>query len=254
MTNLSSIYGRVYLITNKVNGKVYVGQTTRFLKNRLRNHISHAYAHLSGKYKGQDTPLFRAIRKYGKESFIIDVICSCSSKEELDLMEDLYIAILGGMDKRTGYNVRRGGSNGKMSEEVKLFCGSTHLGRKHTSEARQKMSVAMKESIALNPRPPVSEETRKKMSVSQKKRKRIISPETTEKLRNRFLGEKGTSYIHEVDTQELVRLYELGYSCKDISKSVPMTEAGVRTRLRSSGVKMRTPWSKVRPASSDYPP
>jgi group I intron endonuclease len=245
--SLFLVYGVVYLIKNIVNGKVYVGQTVASLRLRLRNHVSHAFAWLTGKYKGQDTPLFRAIRKYGKESFNISVVCSCQSKEELDLMEDFCILLLGGSNKKTGYNLRRGGANGKMSQEVKDFCGSLHKGRKHTAEARQKMSETTKKQLALNPRPPVSDLTREKMRQSSP-RKCLWSEETKQRVSKMFSGAGGSNYYHEVDTQELIRLYELGHSCKSISLLIPqITDGGILRRLRAAGVQMRTPWSKVKP-------
>jgi group I intron endonuclease len=194
-------------------------------------------AYLSGKYKGQDTPLFRAIRRYGKESFKIELLCSCQSKEELDLMEDLYIAAYDSMNKSKGYNLKRGGANGKPSEEVRES-GGLPKGFKHSLESRKKMSEAIKKSLLINPRPPVSEITRKKIGEAQKNRP-SLSEETRQKLRERFSGDKSTSFNQEVKTEDLIKLYLEGKSCPQISKLFPLTEAGVRHRLKKAGIKMR---------------
>jgi hypothetical protein len=38
-------YGIIYKATNKVNGKSYIGQTTKSLKHRINNHISKAFTY-----------------------------------------------------------------------------------------------------------------------------------------------------------------------------------------------------------------
>jgi len=57
-------YGMVYLITNEVNGKHYVGQTTRTVEQRFKEHMESPY------------PIGKAIRKYGAENFTIKNRCS----------------------------------------------------------------------------------------------------------------------------------------------------------------------------------
>ena len=70
------MYGVVYLIWNKVNGRKYVGQTVHSLKRRFKDHACSDY------YIG------KTIRKYGKENFYCGVIKTCESKEELDYWEN----------------------------------------------------------------------------------------------------------------------------------------------------------------------
>lgn len=246
MNRIVKSYGVVYLIRNLVNGKVYVGQTTRSITKRFRNHVSHSISYTSGKYKGKDTPLFRAIHKYGKESFSISCLCSCQSKEELDLMEDLYILTSGGIQKDSGYNIRRGGANGEMSPEVRKSCGYGKIGFKHTEESKRKMSEAIKKYCKDHPRPPMTDATKNKISDGQKNRK-PISVSTRERLKYRFSGEKGTAFKPEADTQLIMYLYSKNYSSLDISKVVPLTSDGVLHRLKKCGVTMRLPWAKVKP-------
>lgn len=86
--SLVPIYGRIYLLTNLVNGKQYVGQTIYSLRTRFRTHFNHA----KHRNKGRSTPICRAMLKYTKSQFKIEQLCVCYNKDELDLMEDLYIA------------------------------------------------------------------------------------------------------------------------------------------------------------------
>ena len=63
--------GKIYKITNHINGKIYVGQTTKSLKERFQKHCwgtteNDSY-HLNMAIK-------KAIKKYGKENFTIELI------------------------------------------------------------------------------------------------------------------------------------------------------------------------------------
>ena len=71
-------YNYVYITTNKINGKFYIGK--------------HSTDNLNDKYLGSGIKLNNAIKKYGKEHFTIELICECSSQEELDQKEFEYIS------------------------------------------------------------------------------------------------------------------------------------------------------------------
>lgn len=66
----------VYKLTNLVNGKIYVGQTTRSLEKRFKEH-SHCKTSLIG----------QAIHEFGEENFSREVLVTCDSKEETDNLE-----------------------------------------------------------------------------------------------------------------------------------------------------------------------
>lgn len=59
------IQGRIYVITNKVNGKKYVGQTTKPIEKRFQQHMNPS---------SKCTLLAKAVQKYGKDSFIIQEV------------------------------------------------------------------------------------------------------------------------------------------------------------------------------------
>jgi predicted GIY-YIG superfamily endonuclease len=88
----------IYLITNTVNGKVYVGQSIN-LQGRL-------WSHLSKLRKGthHNRHLLAAVKKYGIEKFTFEVLCECSV-EELDQKEQRYLDLLKSYDREIGYNV-----------------------------------------------------------------------------------------------------------------------------------------------------
>lgn len=109
----------IYMIKNNVNDKVYVGQTTRKLNKRLREH---SYK------KSGCTKLKRAINKYGIDNFTIENIASCDNELTANALEKFWIECYDSVDN--GYNI------------AKYSGGHFFLGRHHTEEAKKKMSLA----------------------------------------------------------------------------------------------------------------
>ena len=108
------IYGIIYLIRNKINNKVYIGQTTQDGGFDRRYHTK------DGIKDTHNEHLRNSINKYGIENFYINKEFDIAySKEELDKLEDMYIKIYNTTDDRYGYNKQDGGANGKMSNETK---------------------------------------------------------------------------------------------------------------------------------------
>jgi group I intron endonuclease len=98
--------GIVYIATNLINNKQYIGQTVRKLKYRLYEHIHHP---------DNSYPFSKALRKYGIENFKI-VPFSCLEKD-LDWTESFLIKKLNTL-KPNGYNLESGGNNQKHLHEV----------------------------------------------------------------------------------------------------------------------------------------
>ncbi len=137
----------VYKTTNIINGKIYVGQTVR--------NDPH--------YLGSGTRLKYAIEKYGISNFTRETLCECSSRSDLDKMEKLWIRKLQSKNPTIGYNLESGGRrfSGKSGETANKISESLK-GRTFSDEHRENMKKAWKT------RPPVSEETKKKMSESKR--------------------------------------------------------------------------------------
>jgi len=105
-------YGLIYKITNKVNNKLYIGQTTSTLKTRWKMHKT------ASRNNRSNSALHSAMAKYGINQFIIEEICSCFDKEELNLKEIYFIDTLNGLAPN-GYNLKLGGDVGKWSKIAK---------------------------------------------------------------------------------------------------------------------------------------
>lgn len=100
--------GTVYLIRNKENGKVYIGQTIKPIQQRFNEH---RYNHVSKANK----PLHRAILKYGIESFeFIVLITNIKSQADLDKIEIQKIEEYKSLSPN-GYNLKMGGANAPKS-------------------------------------------------------------------------------------------------------------------------------------------
>jgi len=90
------IVGVIYLITNLLNGKKYVGKTTQTLKRRINQH-KHGNIHID-----------KTIRKYGWENFKVEVLEECYTVEQLNEREIFWISALS-CKHPNGYNHTDGG-------------------------------------------------------------------------------------------------------------------------------------------------
>lgn len=123
------MYGIIYKSTNKINGKIYIGQTSRTLKERAYEH--NRLAKIDGDYN----PLIsRAIRKYGQDNFEWSVIDEADNLEELNQKEKDWIihyrSFVGFVDSN-GYNLTLGGDGRlgmKLSEESKRRMSERQIG------------------------------------------------------------------------------------------------------------------------------
>lgn len=97
----------IYKIVNIQNGKIYIGQTNRPLKVRFDDHCQRALTN------GLNTCFSRAIRKYGKENFIIEPIEeNIKTKEDANKREIYFISKYDSTNKNIGYNSSPGGEGG----------------------------------------------------------------------------------------------------------------------------------------------
>jgi group I intron endonuclease len=131
--------GFIYKIENKIDGKIYIGQTIRDIETRFKEHLK----------KGSNCRyLNRALEKYGKKNFKCEIIC-VSKDCDLDDEEIKYIKEYDSLVPN-GYNLREGGNNSKHSDETKKKISETlknrtdivysrhQLGKHHSEETKKK--------------------------------------------------------------------------------------------------------------------
>ncbi len=86
----------IYKITNIQNNKIYIGQTIRSVEQRFHRHINDALNNIL------DTHFARAIRKYGKDSFVVEIIDTAQTQDELNQKERYWIQYYNSVQE--GYN------------------------------------------------------------------------------------------------------------------------------------------------------
>lgn len=136
----------VYLTTNLVNLKMYVG--------------IHSTFNLNDGYLGSGNTMMKAIKKYGTKNFKRQILHYCLSREEASRIESV-IVDANFLKRPDVYNIRFGGGNyGVMSDESRMKLSislknvysdenyvNKHLGKKRSEEAKAKMLIKNKRSF-----------------------------------------------------------------------------------------------------------
>jgi group I intron endonuclease len=114
----------IYVIKNKLDGKMYIGQTTKTAEERFRLHCNAA---TNCRY------LKAAIKAHGKENFEVKVLARCESVDEMNHREAYYIKLFNSLAP-SGYNLMTGGhhKNSRLSK----------VSRKKLSESHKRLSAA----------------------------------------------------------------------------------------------------------------
>lgn len=134
--------GFIYLITNKHNGRRYVGQTTQTIAKRWMGHCTDSNRYFN-------YPIVNALNKYGPDSFIVQELARVESADVfpwLNFLEPLYIKTYDTI-KPNGYNLSPGGNHAPRHPDTRAKLSAAHKGRKYPSpsaETRMKLSLANK--------------------------------------------------------------------------------------------------------------
>lgn len=173
-----------YRARNLVNGHSYVGYTARGLKVRKNQHLWVAR-------KGGGHHFHRALRKYGEENFVFEILGDFGDDEDLAKIYEIEAIA----KYRPEYNLSYGGEGGTMHEstrkkiaeansrrvftdEMRKNAGDARRGYKHKDETREKIRAAntgrkhtpesLKKMSASQLGHPTSDEARRKMSATRK--------------------------------------------------------------------------------------
>ena len=169
----------IYRITNKVNGMQYVGQTVRKLEERFAEHCRKKQGYLG-----------RAIQKYGKENFDIEVLDSSLIIDDLNAKE-IYWIEKSGCKFPNGYNLASG--------------GNSIMGYKHSEESKKKMSMVKRsKGSAVGEKNHFygkkhTEETKKKLREAWASGRRVLTEEHKEVLRKAHV----TKCVRNITTGEV---------------------------------------------------
>lgn len=131
----------IYKIINKINGKVYIGQTVNTIKRRYNGGGKFWHHSVSNEH------LKNSIAKYGPNSFSIKELCCCFDIEELNNKEKYFIKEYDSTNPLKGYNYTEGGNNGKHSSrsvEINRLAQKKYWSN---PEARERQSIRKKNGI-----------------------------------------------------------------------------------------------------------
>lgn len=134
--------GFIYVVTNRVNGKQYVGLTRKTVARRWSEHKTCAVI-------GKKTYLYSAIRKYGPDAFDVIAYASVLNIEDLSCVERRIIQQL-----NPAYNQTNGGEftfGRKYDDATKERIRQGSLGKKRTPEQKEVQRLISKERWDTNP-------------------------------------------------------------------------------------------------------
>jgi group I intron endonuclease len=149
----------LYLITNKINEKVYVGKA-KSPKKRWQKHIRPDVRTL------KHQAIAKAIRKYGKDNFIFELVQAVDSEQEAFELEKFWIAELRRYSI-PNYNLTDGGegtSGYRHTQETKNNLSQMKLGIPFSEEHKQNLSAAKIGLPPPNKGKAMSNEQRSKLS------------------------------------------------------------------------------------------
>ncbi|WP_275926206.1 GIY-YIG nuclease family protein [Clostridium perfringens] len=142
---MREVKGIIYKITNTVNNKIYIGQTTLSFYRRYRD----------GFKKCHNVYLQRSIEKYGINKFKVEILAKNKSIEELDKLEIYLIKKYDSCNPKNGYNMKTGGGNGKHTEESLKRISNATKGKnkgKHNKNSKKTIIVYKGDTIIKDSR------------------------------------------------------------------------------------------------------
>lgn len=215
----------VYKHTNLKNGKVYIGITRQ--KPSRRWHGGNGY---------RDQPLFwNAIQKYGWDGFSHEILLQGLSETDAYAKEQEYIEQYKSTDREHGYNIAGGGIDSAR------FTTEYREKLREANKKRPPMSVETRLKISLSRQgrkmPPLTEEQRKKLSASLKGR--TFSPEHCRKISE---SKRGKYTLADNPKAKRVRCIETGkvYACmKEVTNELGICNHNISSvcagKLKTAG-------------------
>jgi ribosomal protein L33 len=182
----------IYLVTNTINGKQYVGQSTI-----NRNKVGHGEA------------ITKAYTKYGKESFTYEkIVTGINNRNTLNYLERFWIKVFNTRSPN-GYNIEEGGSDkGIVAESTRQKLSKINKGKHMPLEVRQKISESLKGEKNPFYGKTHSKESLKKMSLASSARKGTYkTSEQTKKILSELRkGSKNPMYGKPITEEHRAKL------------------------------------------------
>lgn len=136
----------IYEAINKLNNKRYIGQTIHDLNKRKRQHLESSKRDVTISHH-----FYRALNKYGESNFEWKIIDFAETIEELNFKESFWIDFFDTTNVHKGYNLKGGGSQPFLTEEVKRKIGNAQRGElNHMYGKTGELNKTSKPVINLN--------------------------------------------------------------------------------------------------------
>lgn len=214
------MYFIIYKITNKINDKIYIGQ--------------HTTSNINDGYMGSGILLKKAKIKYGINKFNYEILELCTSADDLNNAEFLWIKKLESLNPK-GYNLRPGGSQSPLSpesiEKMKISRRGQFMkelnpnwkAKSFNSNTRNKISESIKERYKKYPS--------YKNAISKTSKNRKHSNESKNKISISNIGEKNGRYIKFSNDEicEIIYLYT--------SENISLTKIGKKFKISPQTIK-----------------
>lgn len=216
------MYGYIYKTTNLVNGKIYIGkkESSEFVPT----------------YYGSGLLLQKALSKYGKENFKVELIERATSIADLNKKEQKWIAYYKLPDLTLGYNIAQGGDGGNLTKHYsntqkkeiytkisksrknrKVLINKTTKEIKHIRLEEVDSYLKTNKWEFFHPKITVTDYTKKLMSEKAKKRK----PNTKGKIRICLPDGSNQKYVTKKEFEDIfqkegfIRIYYLSKKYKN---------------------------------------
>ena len=183
----------IYIIRNKINGKVYIGQS-KMLNRRYSGHL-----YRIKRSEHHNEILQKAFDKYGIENFEYDILEEVSDINTLNKREKFWIDFYGGLNSDKVYNLKDPLLN-EYSDYVRNKMSKNNIGKNNPNYGN-KWTKEMKEKAANRKKGKsweelYGEEKAKEMKKNAAKSQegRVHSEQTKEKIRQHNVGEKNPAY------------------------------------------------------------
>lgn len=259
---------QIYLITNLVNGKVYVGKTSKSLDKRLRKHKEAANS-------GRKTRLYASMRKHGSHNFVISQIAETEEEDEANRLECLWIFLMYAKETTHGYNMTDGGDGRigiKDSPETRQLKKSVAAGRTFSLKAQERRIEVLHEKTGEkhhNFKKNVSTERIIELYQQGKSSRQIASilgvekslvmdrlqiagepvrPDSKE-IRRQRLEEKGKSHLFKIDDEHIAILYKGGSTMEEIASLYEASHRTIGHHLSKMGVFSTRQQNKMKKAA-----
>jgi group I intron endonuclease len=216
----------IYKSTNNITGKIYIGQTTKSLEQRIKGHIKESKI-------DSNRPFMLSINEYGEDNFTFETIDSANNLDELNDKEVYWINFYNSVSPN-GYNVTGGGQGKKMKTTKELNRiiseGLKNSEKWQKTKNSEEYKLKMKKYfIGWNKGKKFSQEHKEKIWEKNKERIIKFNKSTSKKW---IVVDKNNNIIRMTGKEEYFE--KLGMDTGDISRMSKILSQG-KNRKRYNG-------------------